>query len=66
MIVIVTARGREEKGMENEEDSYPITNSSPTLLSPWKTLRSQFRSAEPVNHLVVQSIAQDDQRRSFA
>ena len=30
------------KGMENEEDPYPITiNSSPTLLLPWKTLRSQ-------------------------
>jgi hypothetical protein len=48
--------------MENEEDPYPITtNSSPTLLSLWKTLRSQFGSTELVKHPVVQSIAQDDQ-----
>ena len=44
--------------LENEEDPYPITiDPSPTLLSPWKTLRSQSESTEPVKHLVVHSIA---------
>ena len=70
MIVIVTVilTGRErERGWRNEEEPYPITtNSSPTLLSLWKTHRSQFGPTELVKHLVVQSIAQGDQRKSFA
>lgn len=51
--------------MENEEDSYVITiKSSPTHLSLWKTLRSQFGQTELEKHPVVQSIAQERPRVS--
>jgi hypothetical protein len=57
----------QREGIKKEEDPYPITaNSSPTLLSLWKTLRLEPGSTELVKHPVVQSTTQDEQRKSFA